>query len=219
MPSVVTDNQRKQLLNRPEDDADKTALYSRRLNDFYVRKELKRWLGSIRDVNLALNTLSDRQTSDLFKNGEVFSYEDVLGLLEIVERALVCLDFVPLQRRGSAIYAEKSLIADPKEGNGHPHVFSKGWVATEQDIEKFAALMKHIERLQKFERPGPWDISGPLDKIYFKDLIDMADKEGYEPAEPGIETPIRALIPDINGKKESSRLDYKLFAEKKEEPK
>ena len=179
MSSVITPKQRDRLLNRPGDASDEKVLKDRRLNDFYVRKALNRWLGSIQDINLALKTLPERQLSELFRKGT--QDEDIFALLEIAERSLVDLDFMPIQRNEDGkLIAIKSLTTDPLEG-GSPRTFSIEREATDTDKNRHSALEKHIARLEKFVHPLHGAIYNGLDCTYLKDLIKIAKKEGYVP--------------------------------------
>ncbi|RJE46814.1 hypothetical protein A7K50_12375 [Dehalobacter sp. MCB1] len=179
MTSVITPKQRDRLFNRPKYESDEELLKDRRLNDFYVRKAIKRWLGSIQDIHLALNTLPERQIFELFKD-EVKD-EDVFALLEMVELSLVTLDFIPIQRNAEGkLIAAKSLLADPKE-DGSPRWFSVDREATDLDTNRHSTLQKHISRLEKFVSSRQHAICNYLDRIYLKDLIIKAKKDGYEP--------------------------------------
>jgi len=176
MSSIITPKQRERLLNRPGDESDEEILKDRRLNDFYVRKALKRWLGSIQDIDLALNTLPEKQIKKLFTD------EDVFRFLGIAEKALVYLDFMPIQKyENQTVFAKKSLMGSIE--NGSPQVFSTERPATAQDIDRYNALRKHITRLETFTHTSPQSINEDLDLVYFRDLIKDAKKRGYEPTE------------------------------------
>jgi hypothetical protein len=67
--------------------------------------------------------------------------------------------------------------------NGSPRVFSTSRPATDQDLQRYTTLQKHIARLETFVRLHPGVIYNNLDRIYFKDLIKDAKRNDYEPAE------------------------------------
>lgn len=194
MSSVITPKQRDRLLNRPGDESDEEIRKDRRLNDFYVRKALKRWFGSIQDINLALNALPKKQITELFK--EETKDEDVFVLLEIAERALVNLDFMPIQRNEDGkLIAVKRLETKWIDGISGP-TFPSDREATDLDKGRYSTLRKHISRLKKFVHPRQYAIHNDLDSIYFKDLIIKAKKEGYEPAtRPEIDRFVPRLTP------------------------
>jgi len=180
MSSIITPKQKDRLLTRPVDESDEEILKDRRLNDFYVRKALKRWIGSIQDINLALNTLPERQISELFKEG--IKDEDVFVLLEIAERALVNLDFLPIQRNEAGkLIAVKNLVTYPVDGEGPERDFSIKREATDLDKDRFSNLQKHIARLEMFVKPQQATICNDLDRLYFKYITKIAKREGHEP--------------------------------------
>ena len=82
MSSIVTDKQRKRLLERPSDESSEKVMKDRRLNDFYARKALSRWLDSIEDINLILDTLPPEQLD----RNEILKADMVLGLFKITEK-------------------------------------------------------------------------------------------------------------------------------------
>jgi hypothetical protein len=203
MPSVITHKQRERLLKRPSDGSDEKTLRDRRLNDFYVKKALKRWVDSIEDVNIALGILPEKQTRGLFED------EDIFQLLEIVERALVYLNFVPLRRGGDGeLHAEKSMAAHPETGRPKNYIESRP--ANDQDKKRFGALKRYLARFAKFERPGPWAVYEDLDRIYYKDLIKKAEKEGYEPVDAG-ETPDHLWLPQLTDAQRKFREEQRLL--------
>lgn len=95
MSSIVTDKQRKRLQERPSDDSPEKVLKDRRLNDFYARKALSRWLDSIEDINLILSTLPPEQLD----RNEILKADMVLGLFKIVEKLSEMLDPSPYASR------------------------------------------------------------------------------------------------------------------------
>lgn len=144
-------------------------------NEYRVREYLKNYLKDLEEIIWVMDTLPDKQFKKLFKD------EDVYRLMEIAERALVNLDFMPIQRsEDGKLIAIKSLEADPLEG-GSPRTFSIEREAIDTDKTRHSALEKHIARLERFVRPLHGAIHNDLDSAYLKDLIRMAKKEGYVP--------------------------------------
>lgn len=95
MSSVVTPKQKKRLLERPPDDSPEDVLKDRRLNDFYVRKALTRWLDSIEDIDLILEKLPLEQ---LEKN-EILKAEMIFGLFKITEKLVARFNPTPYASR------------------------------------------------------------------------------------------------------------------------
>ena len=144
-------------------------------NEYRVREYIKDYLKDLEEIIWVLDTLPDKQFKKLFKD------EDVYRLLEIVERALVNLDFTPIQRNEEGkLIAVKHLLTTHVDG-GTGRTFSISREATDLDKDRFSNLQKHIARLEKFVQPLPHAIYNELDKIYLKDLVIKAKKEGYEP--------------------------------------
>lgn len=166
MPQLVKDR----LIKR-----DLLDIGVKKSNEYRVREYLKDYLKDLEEIIWVLDTLPDKQFKKLFKD------EDVYRLLEIAERALVNLDFMPIQRNEDGkLIAIKSLIADSSEG-GLPHTYSIEREATDTDKNRHSALEKHIVRLEKFVRPLHAAIYNDLDRAYLKDLIKTAKKDGYAP--------------------------------------
>lgn len=167
LPPLVKDR----LINR-----DKLDIGLKKSNEYRVREYIKNYLNDLEEIIWILNTLPGKQFKKLFKD------EDVFQLLEIAERALVNLDFMPIQRNDEGkLIAVKRLPADPIEG-GSPRTFSIEREATDLDKDRHSALQKHIARLERFVRPLQYAIHNDLDRAYLKDIIKMAKREGYEPA-------------------------------------
>jgi hypothetical protein len=167
----LTPEQRKKLHDREQLDNE-----TRKANEYRVRKYAKTWIESLEDMLLVLKILPERQVVRLFNE------EDVIRLLEITERMLVYLDFMPIRRyENGDLFAEKSLLGMPE--NGSPCAFSISRPATDLDLERYTELQKHIARLETFVRPSPGTIYNDLDRVYFRDLIKIVKKKGYEPTE------------------------------------
>jgi hypothetical protein len=167
----LTPEQRKKLHNREQLDNE-----TRKANEYRVRKYAKTWIESLEDMLLILKILPERQVVRLFKD------VDAIRLLEIAERVLVYLDFMPIRKyENGDLFAEKSLIGMPE--NGPECAFSISRPATDLDLERYTRLQKHIARLETFVRPSPGVISNDLDRVYFRDLIKIVKKNDYEPAE------------------------------------
>ncbi len=169
LPALVKDR----LIRRDSID---TGL--KKSNEYRVREYIKNYLKDLEEIIWILDTLPDKQFKKLFKD------EDVYRLLEITERAIVNLDFVPIQRNAEGkLIAAKTLNAnstDVRTGN-QSRPFSVIRDATELDKDRHSTLQKHISRLEKFVRSFHHAIFNDLDRIYLKDLIIKAKKEGYEP--------------------------------------
>ena len=145
-------------------------------NEYRIREYIKNYLNDLEEILWVLDRLPGKQSKKLYKD------EDVYRLLELTERALVTLDFMPIQRNEEGrLVAMKSLEAIHKEG-GSPRSFSISHEATDLDKNRFSALQKHIARLEKFVQSRQGAIYNDLDKVYLKDPIAKAKKEGYEPA-------------------------------------
>lgn len=145
-------------------------------NEYRIREYIKDYLKDLEEIIWVLDTLPDKQFKKLFRD------EDVYRLLEIVERALVNLGFMPIQRNEEGkLIAVKHLSTDHIDG-GAGRTFSISREATELDKDRFSNLQKHIARLEKFVQPLQHAIYNDLDKIYLKDLVIKAKKEGYESA-------------------------------------
>jgi hypothetical protein len=167
----LTPEQQKKLRDREQLDNE-----TRKANEYRVRKFAKTWIKSLEDMLLVLKILPERQVVRLFND------EDAIRLLEIAERVLVYLDFMPIRRyENGDLFAEKSLEGIPE--NGSPRTFSTGSPATDLDLERYTRLQKHIARLETFVRASPGVIYNDLDRVYFRDLIKIVKKNGYEPAE------------------------------------
>jgi len=144
-------------------------------NEYRVREYIKDYLKDLEEIIWVLDTLPDKQFKKVFKD------EDVYRLLEIAERALVNLDFMPIRRNDDGkLIAIKGLVVDSAEG-GLPRAFSIEREATDVDKNRYSTLQKHIARLEKFVKPLLGAIYNDLDQSYLKDLIKTAKKEGYVP--------------------------------------
>lgn len=159
-------------------------------NEYRVREYIKDYLNDLEEIIWVFDTLPDKQFKRLFKD------EDVYRLLEIAERALVNLDFMPIQRNEDGkLIAVKRLATMWKNGISGP-TFPSDREATNLDKDRYSTLRKHISRLKKFVHPLQYAIRNDLDSIYFKDLIIKAKKEGYEPAtHPEIDRFVPRLTP------------------------
>jgi len=181
----ITPLMKDKLVRRDEIDA-----ATKKANEYHIRKHIINYLEDLEEILWILDTLPERQVKKLFKD------EDVFRILELAERALIYLDFKPVWRDNEGqLIAGKTIIADPECGS--PRNYSDGDQATDHDLARFGALRKYLARFTKFERPGPWALYAPLDRVYYKDLIKKAQKEGCEPANPG-ETPDRLWIPRLS---------------------
>jgi hypothetical protein len=158
-------------------------------NEYRVREYVKDFFKDLEEIAWVLDMLPWKQQTKLFRD------EDVYRLLELAERAMVALDFIPLRIEDNGkLVAEKRIDAFPE--NGSPRYFSTSGPATGQDIQRFGALKRHLARFVKFERIGPFAIVSNLDKIYYKDLIKEAKRTDYEPVELA-ETPEHLWLPRL----------------------
>ena len=162
---------KEKLIHREETDVP-----NRKANEYNIRQYVLRHFNDVEEILWILDTLPERQIKKLFKD------EDIYRFLEITEKALVYLDFMPIRRyEDGSLFAEKGLMGAPE--NGSPRVFSTSRPANDQDIQRYTTLQKHIARLETFVRPRPGVIYNDLDRVYFRDLIKEVKRSGYEPAE------------------------------------
>ena len=83
-------------------------------------------------------------------------------------------------------------------------MFSMSGPATDQDQERFSTLRKCLSEFGKFTDPGARPVYNALEKIYYKDLIKDAERNGYEPVEPG-DLPTRFWLPKLTEEQKEFR--------------
>jgi len=155
---------------------------AKKSNEYNVRRYVQNYLKDLEEILWILDMLPENQLRRIFKNDE-----DVYNLLELVERALVFLDFMPVKEYKVSLdvplglVKEKALLAEDEDGN--TRVFPSSYPATEQDIRRHHKIHEYINRLKKFIelRPGCLYKTSKLNHIYYSELIKDVIRKKYTP--------------------------------------
>jgi len=168
LPALVKDR----LIKREGLDTD-----IKKSNEYRVREYVKDFFKDLEEILWIFDMLPEKQHKNLFRD------EDAHRLLEIAERALVNLEFMPLRRLNNGEQVvEKSLAARSRDSKVS-RMFSTSGQAEDRDLQRFITLKARLFNFEKFTSPGPRQIYNALDKSYYKDIIKMAKREGFDPIE------------------------------------
>ena len=133
----LTEDQKKKLKNRSN-----LTTIERRDNEFAVRNRMREFLKFIPDANFILESLPRDQLNKNKKLTDVMNDRTIQGLLELTEKLLDLLDYMPVQGSPGKPYVTK--ILSEKLGD----VIVRQ--ATELDFARNQQLINHIGSLANY---------------------------------------------------------------------